>query len=377
VQPPIVPLARPTFGDEEIDAVRRVLASGWVAGHGPLTEHLEERWAARCGTSYAVAVNNCTAALHVALLALGVGPGDDVLVADYTFPATGHAVTYCGARSVFVDVREETGTIDPDRLVGALTPATRGVIAVDTFGLAADYSALEHWCRERGLFLLEDAACSVGGSYGARPTGAFGDAACFSLHGRKGITCGEGGMLTTNRRDVAEKVRRLSCFGIDRAGERHRSPTLRVPVFEEPGFNYRLSEVLVAIATVQLGRLDDIIGRRRLAAERYCALLHGLPGISLPAEPADRCHAWQTFAVRVEAPLDRDHVMTRLRSEGIECTIGTYASHLQPVYGRVEPCPVSAGLFGRHMALPLHAELTEEDLQRVAAALAKAVEDGR
>jgi dTDP-4-amino-4,6-dideoxygalactose transaminase len=377
VEPSIVPLARPSFGDEEVEAVRRVLASGWVAGQGPLTQELEERWAARCGTSHAVAVSNCTAALHLALVALGVGPGDDVLVADYTFPATGHAVLYCGARPVFVDVRAATGTIDTDRLAASVTPATKGVIAVDTLGLPADYDELEQWCRRRELFLLEDAACSAGASYRGRPAGSFGDAACFSLHGRKGITCGEGGILTSNRPELAETARRLSSFGIDSARRRQQSAQTAVPVFGQTGFNYRLSEILVAIALVQLDRLDDIIRRRRLAVDRYRALLAGLPAIKLPTEPPDRTHAWQTFAVTVEDPLDRGALLAHLRRAGVECTIGTYASHLQPVYGRSTPCPVSAHLFRRHLALPMHAELSRKDVERVARAVWKAAGNER
>ena len=374
---PTVPLSRPSFGEEEVDAVRRVLASGWVAGQGPLTDVLEERWAVRCGARYAVAVSSCTAALHLALVALEVGPGDEVLVADYTFPATGHAVTYCGARPVFVDVDAATGTITADRLDRAVTPATKGVIAVDTFGLAADYGPLEDWCRDRGLFLLEDAACSAGGSYRSRPTGGFGDAACFSLHGRKGITCGEGGIVTTNRIDIAEAVRRLASFGVDSARRRGSIPgPLTIPVFDGPGFNYRLSEILVAIALVQLDRLDEIIGRRRQVARRYQALMSGLPGISLPIEPEGRIHAWQTFAVTVDESLDREDVMLGLRAAGVECTIGTYASHVQPFYGPTASCPVSADLFRRQVALPMHAELSAAETERVAAALAKAVDDG-
>ena len=371
---PIVPLARPMFGEEEIDALRAVLASGWVAGQGPLCGELEARWAARCGTRHAVAVTNCTAALHLALLALGVGAGDDVLVADYTFPATGHAVLHCGARPVFVDVRATTGTIDADRVIDAITPSTKGIIAVDALGLPGDYEALEALCRERGLFLLEDAACSMGGLYHGLPTGSFGSAACFSLHARKGITCGEGGMLTTSRADVAAAARRRSSFGTDSALSRQSAAQFRVPVFDEVGFNYKLSDILAAIAIVQLDRLDDILDRRRRVAAQYQARLASVPGISIPREPDDRLHSWQTFAVMVEEPLDRDAVIQHLRSAGVQSTIGTYACHVQPAYGPSGPCRVSARLFRQQLALPMHTDLSLGDIERVSQALEEAVD---
>jgi len=368
-----VSLAAPTFGDEEIEAVREVLASGWVAGQGPRGAQLEERWAAHCGVDHAVAVNNCTAGLHLALLALGVGPGDEVLVADYTFPATGHAVMYTGATPVFVDVRRDTATIDPDLVGAAVKPKTVGIIAVDALGQAADYEPLQKLADQHGLFLLEDAACSMGATYRGRATGAFGDVAAFSLHARKGITSGEGGVVTTARADIAAAVRKRSCFGMESAWSRELSDHLPVPVFDELGYNYKLSDILASVALVQLDRLDVLLSRRRTAAARYRELLSHVPHVDLPAEAEDREHVWQTFAVTVNPPLDRDGLVLDLRREGVQCYIGTYASHLQPVYGSTQTCPESARLLRRHLALPMHANLSAGDVECVAAVFAAAV----
>ena len=189
--PDTIALGQPTFGDEEVAAVAAVLESGWVAGQGPTAKRFEERFAALCGTAHALAVNNCTAALHLAYAGLGAGPGDEVIVADYTFPATGHAVMYTGATPVFADVRPDIWTIDPAAVEAAITPRTVGIAAVDAFGQLADYDELEGIAARHGLWLVEDAACSAGATYRGRPAGSFGNAACFSFHGRKGITAGE------------------------------------------------------------------------------------------------------------------------------------------------------------------------------------------
>lgn len=367
-----VALGFPSLGERELAAVRDVFASGWVAGQGPATARLEAAFAARCGVAHAVAVNNCTAGLHLSLLALGVGPGDEVIVADYTFPATGHAVRYCGARPVFADVRADTATLDPRALDPLVTDRTRGIIAVDALGQCADYDEIEAFAAARNLFVLEDAACSAGGAYRGRTTGSFGDIACFSLHGRKGITCGEGGVVVTDRADLAERVRKWSCFGMQSAFARQHSDELAVPVFDELGYNYKLADVLAAVALVQLERLDELLAARERVAVRYDAAFSDLRHVTPPARLADRRHVFQTYAIAVEPPLDRDQLALALRRHGVQCNIGTYASHVQPVYRDAAlggdaptPCSVSASLFRTHLALPMHAELTDADTDYV------------
>jgi perosamine synthetase len=364
-----IPLTRPTTDQREIDAVAEVLASGWLAGQGPRGTELERGFMELSGRAHAVAVNNCTAGLHLSLAALGVEAGDEVLVADYTFPATGHAVLYCGGTPRFVDVRSDTGTLDTDSLVERITPRTRGIIGVDALGMPADWDALESIAASHGLFLLEDAACSVGGTFRGRPCGALGDVGVFSLHARKGITSGEGGMVVTDDAAVAGRIRRASSFGMRSAYERQGPRTLDIPGFDELGYNYKLSDVLAAIGLVQLSKLDGFIARRRALADRYQALLADVPGVRAPTTPGDREPTWQTYAITVDPGTDRDAVVLGLRARGIGSTIGTYALHREPVYAAPADCPRSEALFRRHLALPMYADLTEDDQDRVVASL--------
>jgi perosamine synthetase len=366
---PAVPLTRPTTDHRELGAVAEVLESGWLAGQGPRGTELERAFAELSGRAHAIAVNNCTAGLHLSLAALGVGPGDEVLVADYTFPATGHAVLYCGGTPRFVDVRPDTGTVDVGCVAERITARTRGIIGVDALGVPADWSALESLARAHDLFLLEDAACSVGGTIDGRPCGSFGDVAVFSLHARKGITSGEGGVVVTDDAEVAEQVRRMSCFGMRSAYARQGPGQLEIPEFDHVGYNYKLSDVLAAIALVQLGKLDGFMARRRALAGRYATLLADVPGVCAPQIPADREPTWQTYAVTVDDEVDRDTLVLGLRARGIGSTIGTYALHRESVYDAPADCPRSDALFRRHLALPMYADLTDADQDRVVAAL--------
>lgn len=369
-----VALGRPTFGPEEIEAVAAVLESGWVAGQGPQTRVLEERFAALTGREHAVAVSNCTAALHLAMLAYDVAPGDEVLVADYTYPATGHAVLYAEGTPVFVDVDPVTRTIDPDACVAAITPQTRGIIAVDALGQCAPYGPLAEIAEHHGLFLVEDAAPAAGASQGGRPAGSFGDIGCFSLHGRKGITSGEGGVFVTNDAEIDAKVRSLSAFGVRSAWERQDVRELPVPVFTDLGYNYKLSDIQAAIAIVQLDRLDGLVARRGQIADRYDQLLASVDGISTPLVGSGNVHSWQAYVVTVDPDLSRDRIAMYLRGHGVQSNIGTFALHLQPLYSTDRRCPVSARLFEEDLAIPMHADLTDAEVVRVAETLAEAIE---
>jgi perosamine synthetase len=369
-----IPLTRPSTGQVELDAIAEVLASGWLAGQGPRGGQLEAGFKELTRRAYAIAVNNCTAGLHLALRAFDIGPGDEVIVADYSFPATGHAVLYCGATPVLVDVRPDTATIDPSLVEAAITPRTRGIVAVDALGVPADWDPLTEIAKRHGLFLVEDAACSAGGVYHGRPCGSFGDVAVFSLHARKGITSGEGGVVTTDDERIAARVRSETCFGMQSAFDRQSSDSLAIPTFPELGYNYKLSDILAAVANVQLCKLEEFTTRRRELAARYAELLSAVDGVAAPRIPADRLPTWQTYALTVDEGIDRNAVIVALREEGIGCNIGTYALHQQSVYGpgRGE-CPVSKALFDRHLAIPMYTDLTEADQDRVVETLAKVI----
>ncbi len=371
-----IPLTRPSTDGRELAAVAEVLDSGWLAGQGPKGRELEEGFMQLTGRAHAVAVNNCTAALHLALGSLGVGPGDEVLVGDYSFPATAHAVLYCGATPVFVDVRADIGTIDVDLVPDLVTPRTRGIIGIDALGIPADWDLLRGAADRHGLFLVEDAACATGGVFQGQPCGSFGDIAGFSLHARKGITCGEGGVVTTDDAALASGVRRDSCFGMISAFERQASDSLIVPEFTDLGYNYKLADILAAIALVQLDKLDALLECRRAAAVYYEVLLRNLAGVNAPVVPSDREPTWQTYAITVSAELSRNDLIMGLRRRGIGTNIGTYALHSQPIYGAdgaAAHCPVATSLFQRHLALPMYAEITRAQQERVVETLAELI----
>jgi dTDP-4-amino-4,6-dideoxygalactose transaminase len=368
-----IPLVHASLGEQELAAVAEVFASGWPAGQGPRGKALEAELARRYRAGGAVALSNCGAALHLGLLALGVRPGDEVIVADYTFPAPAHAVRYVGAIPVFADVRADTGTIDPQAVADLVGPRTVGVIAVDTVGLPADYAELTSVTERNGLFLFEDAACAVGATYQGREAGELAPVACLSFHGRKGATCGEGGALLTADPALAADARLRSSFGIEPIFDQARVVGLPIPVFREIGYNFKLSDIAAAILQVQLSRIGELLERRSAVAAGYAELLAGEELVTMPYVPPDRTHAWQTYILALDPSVDRAGVAADLRAQGIGCGHGTWASHLQPVYDTKQSCPVSADLFRRHFAIPMHAELSVNQTERVAAALRTAL----
>ena len=368
-----IPLVHASLGEQELAAVAEVFASGWPAGQGPKGKALEAQLAELFGVPGAVALSNCGVALHLALLALGVKPGDEVIVADYSFPAPAHAVRYVDAVPVFADVRADTATVDPQAVADLITPRTVGVIVVDTVGLPADYAELNALAERHGLFVIEDAACSVGATYHGRPAGALAPVACLSFHGRKGATSGEGGALLAADPAIAAHARLRSAFGITSIFDQAQIVGLPISTFTEIGYNYKLSDIAAAILQVQLNRLGELLEHRSAVAARYAELLAGEELVTLPQVPADRTHAWQSYLVALDRRVDRAAVAAELRGQGIGCGHGTWASHLQPVFEAKQACPVSADLFERHLAIPMHAELTMSQAERVADALRAAV----
>lgn len=364
-----VALGQPTVGEEELAAISEVFASGWLSGAGPACLAFEREFAAAHGAPAALSTSNCGSALHLAQLVLGVKPGDEVIVADYTFPATGHSVLWSGATPVFVDVRPDIWSIDVSQVEAAITSRTVGIIAVDPFGQPADFEELRLIADKHKLWLLEDAACASGATYKGGHVGEIADMAAFSFHGRKGITAGEGGALIARNDALIEHARKLHTYGISPAILREGERTLPVPSFTELGYNYRLSDIQAAIMRVQLRRMEDLIAARSRAAEGYATHLGDLSQIELPVTLADRTHTWQSYVIAISPELDRGQVALELRARGIGCNFGTYASHVQPLYGEQKPLPVSADLFTRHLAIPMHANLTDDDVEHVASTL--------
>jgi dTDP-4-amino-4,6-dideoxygalactose transaminase len=367
-----IPLVHASLGERELAAVAAVFRSGWPAGQGPAGQGLERDLARHYGTG-AIATCNCGAALHLSMLALGVKPGDEVIVADYTFPAPAHAVRYVGAVPVFADVRADTGTVDPQAVADLIGPRTVGVIAVDTVGLPADYAELRAITERHGLFLVEDAACAVGATYQGREAGTLAPVACLSFHGRKGVTSGEGGALLTADPALVEDARLRSSFGIGIIFNQAKVVGLPIPEFTEVGYNYKLSDIAAAILRVQLGRIGELLDRRRAVAARYAGLLADEELLTVPHVPQDRTHAWQSYLVKLHPSVERVAVAADLRAQGIGCGHGAWACHLQPVYEAAQTCPVSADLFQRQFAIPMHAELSDNQVERVVTALRTAL----
>lgn len=372
-----VALGAPTVGQEELDAVREVFESGWLSGAGPSCLAFETDFAAVAGVENVLSTSNCGSALHLGQLALGVKPGDEVIVGDYTFPATGHSVMWAGATPVFVDVRPDTWSIDPALIESAITPRTVGIIAVDPFGQPADYDEINAIARKHGLWVIEDAACATGATYKGRRVGELADMTAYSFHGRKGITSGEGGALVSARAELIDHARKLHTYGIAPAISREGATDLPVPSFDELGFNYRLSDVQAAIMRVQVRRLPELLASRQHAADGYSAQLGDLEQITLPVALEDRTHPWQSYVITVAPELDRGAVAMALRAAGVGCNFGTYASHLQPLYGDQAALPVSADIFSRHIAIPMHANLSDTDVSYVSETLRAVVTDSK
>ena len=341
-------LARPDVGAEELEAVREVLESGALT-MGPKVAELEELVAAACGVEHAVAVSNGTAALHVAVLALGIGPGDEVIVPAYTFPATANVVRLAGAKAVLVDVDPATFNLDVDRVYDAVTPRTKAVLAVHLFGRPLDWTALQNAVSPE-IHLLEDAAGALGARWQGMPCGGLGVLGCLSFHPRKIVTTGEGGAVTTADPELAAAVRRLRHHGLDPDGE-----------IAAPSTNYRLADILCAIGIPQLRRLDELLAARTRIAEGYTERLRGV--VETPGADEGDIHGWQAYVVRLDR---RDEALAALRAEGIEVQIGTYALHRFAAYADQGPFPGADAAFERALALPLHSRLTEAELDRVA-----------
>ncbi|MFE6894347.1 DegT/DnrJ/EryC1/StrS family aminotransferase [Streptomyces sp. NPDC057694] len=368
-----ITLVHASLGEAELAAVAEVFASGWPAGQGPQGKALEAQLKERYHAGGAVAVSNCGAALHLAMLAFGVKQGDEVIVADYTFPAPAHAVRYVGATPVFADVRADTGTVDPEAVAALVGPRTVGIIAVDTVGLPADYAPLQAIADRHGLFLVEDAACAVGATYQGREAGTLAEVACLSFHGRKGATSGEGGALIATDPAIAADARLRSSFGIGSIFDQAQVVGLPISQFTEIGYNFKLSDIAAAILRVQLDRIGELLERRGAVAAQYAEHFADEELLTVPHVPADRTHAWQSYVVTLDAGVDRAGVATDLRAQGIGCGHGTWASHVQPVFAAQQTCPVSADLFRRNLAIPMHAELTAHQVERVVAAVRTAL----
>lgn len=373
----MIPIAMPLLAEEEAEAARAAVLSGWVS-QGPQVAAFEREFAAFVGAPFACAVSNCTTALQLALAALDIGPGDEVITASHSFIATANSVRNQGAIPIFVDVDPETYNIDPGRLADAITPRTRAIIAVHQMGMPCDLEALTALADRHGVTLIEDAACAAGSEIQIKENWErigkpHGRIACFSFHPRKVITTGEGGMLTTADAELDSKFRLLRQHGMSVPDTvRHGSSQV---IFEEylvSGYNYRMTDMQAAIGRKQLQRLPELVARRRAVAARYTELLGNLEGLRLPAEPKWARSNWQSYCVRLPNRLDQRSVMQNLLDQGIATRRGIMCSHREPPYAtaaRRHDLRHSELSQDRSILLPIYAQMSEAEQLRVAECL--------
>lgn len=363
-----IPLTRPFFDDEEITSLKTCLSSGWVT-QGPLTRQFELLVQDYHRVKHALAASSCTAALHLATTALGLGAGDEVIVPAFTWITSANCAEYVGARVVFADVKPETFNLDPQALEAAITDRTRAIVVVHLFGLAAEMDEIMAIAQKHSLKVIEDAACAIGSTYKTTPVGGIGDIGCFSFHPRKIVTTGEGGMVTTHTDELADKVsilRNHGAGGHPGPGEPARPYTMGV--FDDLGYNLRLSDIQSAVGVAQMAKLDSLLEERRGLALRYTEILSGMDEFALPPLPGICGHTYQSYVVRlVKGDMaERNALMDYLAASGIQTRPGTHAVHRLGYYANkycLKPgdFPNAARCEDSSITLPLYPGMTDRE----------------
>jgi dTDP-4-amino-4,6-dideoxygalactose transaminase len=372
----VIPITKPYFDDSEPEAAKSVVSSGWVT-QGPKVAEFERAVADYCQTAEAVAVCNCTTALHLALLALDVGPGDEVICPSMSFIATANSIRHAGATPIFADVDPATFNLDPDAVEAAISPRTKAILVVHQIGLPADIDRFLEIGARHNVKIFEDAACAIGSRYKGRPIGGHSDMACFSFHPRKVITTGEGGVVTTNNRHYAERLRMLRQHGMTVSDMvRHTSRQVLTEEYVCVGYNYRMTDIQAAIGIEQMKKLDSIVSRRIELAARYTRALAEHPWLLPPHVPEFARPNFQSYAVRLkkESPVSRDELMQNLLDQGIATRRGIMLSHQEPAYSATRPSArldSSIVASAQSLLIPLFPTLSREDQDRVIDALTR------
>jgi perosamine synthetase len=357
-----IPLIKPYIDQNIKDKVIEVLDSGYLT-EGPVTKEFENKFTDYIGCGYAIAVTSATTGLEVALRALGIGEGDEVIVPDYTYPATASVVPIVGAKVVIVDVDKESMLIDYNEIEKAITPNTKAIIPVSLFGNPLDYVKLNKIKDKHNLYIVEDAACSIGAEYNGIKVGNQADISVFSLHPRKFITTGEGGIITTDNSKWAEWMNSYKHFGMNMSGNSREKIQFNII-----GTNYKLSNVLSAIGLGQMTKIEDLLSKRIELANNYIKLISKIDGIELPSTLINGKHSYQSFCIFVN---NRDEIMKKMRDKGIEVQIGNYTLHLQNAFKNNElvnlifPFNGSQYAFEHCLTLPLYHELTKEQQEYI------------
>jgi len=380
-----LPYNQPDIGDAEVEEVVATLRSGWLAP-GPRVAAFEQRFAEAVGAPHAVAVNSCTAGMHLALVAAGIGPGDEVITTPLTFAATVNVIIHAGATPVLADVEPVDLTLDPDQVAARLTPRTRAIMPVHYAGAACRMDEILALARARGLLVIEDAAHALGTKVGDRAVGSLGDAAVFSFYATKNITTAAGGMVTTGDGRLAERMRLLSLHGLSAdAWDRYTARGSWYYQVLAPGYNYAMTDLQGALGLRQLDRFPRFQAQRRLLADRYRDLLADLPEIVLPRERPGTTHAWHLYVIRLRTAglrLNRDTFINEMRARGIGTSVHFIPLHLHPFYRekfgwRPGDFPRAEEAFEGLVSLPLYTRMTEGDVERVARAVREVLNAGR
>src|SRR5438132_3125568 len=369
-----VPITKPALGEDEARAPFESIRSGWVT-QGPKVAEFEKAVASYVGAKHGVATTSCTTGLHLALAAAGIGADDEVIVPSFTFIASANAVLYTGATAVFCEIDPRTFNIDPNDVEKRITKKTKAIMPIDQIGLACDIDAINAIAKKHGLEVVEDAAQAIGEEYKGRKVGSNAHQTVFSFHPRKVITTGEGGMITTDDDELADRARKLRAHGMSVSDlERHKADRVIIEEYNELGFNYRMTDIQASIGLVQLSRLPELLKIRIAKAERYNRELPQIKGLEVPYVPPYATHTYQSYCLRLtkDCTLDRETLMTNLLRRGIATRRGVMASHLEKTYldriGKVS-LPVTEDATEHTMLIPLFAEMTDEQQSYVIDAL--------
>jgi perosamine synthetase len=363
----MIPVAKPYIGSDEEQAVVDVLRSGWIT-QGPRVAEFEQKFSTYIGCEHSVAVSSCTTALHLAMIACGLGPGDEVICPSLSFIATANSIAYVGATPIFADIDLATFNLDPSRLEEVITPRTKAILVVHQIGLPAAMSELMAVANKHGLTVIEDAACAIGSEYEGSLIGKpIGHMACFSFHPRKILTTGEGGMITTNDSNLAARLRRIRQHAMSLSDvARHNAKQVTTETYDEVGYNFRMTDMQAAIGIIQLGRLPELLERRRHLASRYTTALQSLPWLQTPVVPRDCRHNYQSYMVRLlgEAASRRDEIMQELLEKNISTRRAIMAIHREIPYRDqrwADSLPWTNLATDTGLILPLYHQMTESE----------------
>lgn len=360
----MIPIAKPYLTEEEAQAAYDTILTGWIT-QGPKVAEFEEKFAAYTGAGHAVAVSNCTTALHLSMIVAGVKKGDEVICPSMSYIATANCIKYVGATPVFAEVGEDYN-MDINDVIKKITPKTKAILIVHQIGMPADIDSFSKLCTEKSLVLIEDAACAVGSAYKGKKIGSHSDLVCFSFHPRKVISTGDGGMITTSKKEYADRMKLLRQHGMSVSDRvRHQSSSIIFEDHLEIGYNYRMTDIQASVGLKQLEKLDWIVAERRKIAHRYLDKLKNIDCIRLPFETADKQYNVQSFSIYLKenCPIERNELMQKLLDKGISSRRGIMTTHRETAYKHeMISLPVSEDLADRSIIIPLYIPMEDKEI---------------